>query len=151
MALVAVNLLSMFRPLSIVFSFLVLLTSCSKYEGTGGRASITGKILFNQRLYVNGNLTDSVLLTGAKEDVYIVYGNNDLIFDDKVECSYDGTFKFDYLQPGTYTLFAYNELFHSGPNPTNNDDDYYTDEAVKVTVELGKKQAADVGTITLIK
>lgn len=127
------------------------LMSCSKYEGTGGKSSITGKISLNQRLYVNGVLTDSVTLSGATEDVYIVYGTDDLIYDDKVECNYDGSFKFDYLQPGTYTIFAYSELFHAGPNATNNDDDYYTKEAVQITVELGKSEDADAGTITLIR
>jgi hypothetical protein len=138
-----------------LFDFLTftifIISGCAKYEGTGGKSSINGKIVLNQRLYVNGALTDSVTLSGAKEDVYIVYGDGIVGFDDKVECSYDGTFKFDYLQPGTYTLFAYSEFFHPGTNATNNDDDYYTNEAVKVSIQLGKKEDFDAGTITLIK
>jgi len=141
----------MFKSFQVLGVLTFLLSSCAKYEGTGGKSSITGKISLNQRLYINGILSDSVTLSGAKEDVYIVYGDGDLIFDDKVECNYDGTFKFDYLQPGKYTIFAYSELFHTGSNVANNDDDYYTNEAVKVTLELGKKEEADAGTITLIK
>lgn len=131
--------------------FLIVFVSCSKYEGTGGKGSITGKISITQKLYVNGVLTQSVNLSGAKEDVYIVYGDEDLVYDDKTECNYDGTFKFDYLQPGTYTIFAYSEVFHTGANLTNNDDDYYTNEVVKQTVELTKNSSSDLGTITLIK
>lgn len=129
----------------------LFLLSCSKYEGTGGRASIYGKIRIQQRLFVNGIFVDSVTFDGAKEDVFILYGSDDTALDDKVECSYDGTFKFDYLQPGTYTIFAYNEVFHTGPSITNNDDDYYTNEPVSITLELSKKESRDLGTITLIK
>jgi hypothetical protein len=127
------------------------ISSCSKYEGTGGRSSISGKIRIQQRLFINGSFVDSVALDGAKEDVFILYGSDDTALDDKVECSHDGAFKFDYLQPGTYTIFAYNEIFHTGPDQNNNDDDYYTNEPVSITVELGKKEQRDVGTITLIK
>jgi hypothetical protein len=134
-----------------LFFFLLVFVSCSKYEGMGGRGSITGKISITQKLYVDGVLTQSVNLSGAKEDVYIVYGDDDLVYDDKTECNYDGTFKFDYLQPGSYTIFAYSEVFHTGTDLNNNDDDYYTNEVVKQTVELDKNSSSDLGTITLIK
>lgn len=83
--------------------------------------------------------------------MYIVYGDDDNIYDDKIECNYDGTFKFEFLQPGTYTIYAYSELFNPGPNATNNDDDYYTNEAVIKTITIGKKEDGDIGTINLIK
>lgn len=136
------------------YSILLLfaaLSSCTKYEGTGGRSSISGKIRIQQRLFINGAFVDSVAFDGAKEDVFILYGSDDTAVDDKVECSHDGSFKFDYLQPGTYTIFGYNEIFHTGPNQNNNDDDYYTNEAVSITVELGKAEQRDLGTITLVK
>lgn len=139
------------KKLIISCASVLLMLSCSKYEGTGGRASIYGKIRIQQRLYINGLFLDSVTFAGAKEDVYILYGSEDTALDDKVECSHDGSFRFDYLQPGTYTIFAYNELFHTGPNQANNDDDYYTQEPVSITIELGKKENRDLGTITLIK
>jgi phosphatidate phosphatase PAH1 len=135
----------------ILVFFMAGLISCSKYEGTGGKSSIMGKIELNQRLYVNGKLTDSVSLVGAKEDVFIVYGDEDAMIDDKVECSYDGTFKFTYLQPGTYTIFAYSELFNTGKNTTNNDDDFYIKQPVKITLKLGKNEHKDIGSIRLIK
>lgn len=138
---------------SIVFSTasLLLFNSCSKYEGEGGRASVKGKIVIDEKLYINGSYSETVSFDGATEDVYIVYGDNDVVYDDKMECSYDGSFEFSYLQPGTYTVFAYNEIFHTGANTTNNDDDYYTREVVSQTFELTKKEAKDLGTITLIK
>jgi hypothetical protein len=127
------------------------LVACKKIEGEGGTGSITGKVMIDQKLYVNGTYSETINHEGALEDVYIVYGDDDLIYDDKVECNYDGTFKFKYLQPGTYTIFAYNEVFHTGSNLTNNDDDYYTNEVVKQTIEIGKKENADLGIITLTR
>ncbi|MFM8963902.1 MAG: hypothetical protein ACKOGD_08690, partial [Sphingomonadales bacterium] len=100
--------------------------SCKKYEGEGGRSKITGKLTINEKLYINGALSQTVSYPGATEDVYIVYGTQDSIFDDKIECNYDGSFSFNYLFPGTYTVFAYNEVFNTGNSITNNDDDYYT-------------------------
>lgn len=130
---------------------LFLFNACKKYEGQGGKSSITGKIILHQKLYINGVYTETVTLSGAKEDVYIVYGEDDLIYDDKVQCNYDGTFKFDFLQPGTYTIFAYNEVFHTGSNVSNNDDDYYTLEPVIQKITLKKKESVDIGTVILTK
>lgn len=127
------------------------LAACKKVEGSGGRASISGKIVINEKLYLNGVCTDTVTYDGATEDMYIVYGEEDNVFDDKMQCSYDGTFKFGYLQPGTYTIFGYSKTFHTGPNVPNNDDDYYTYDVVSQTVTIGKKEDSDVGTITLYK
>ena len=127
------------------------LVSCKKIEGEGGGSSISGDVLVWKRLYVQSNIADSVSYPGAQEDVYITYGSDDAYIDDKVECSYDGSFTFRYLQPGTYTVFGYSEIFHKGSNIANNDDDYYTLEVVKQTVDLGKKDNKNIGTITLIR
>ena len=126
-------------------------TECKKVEGDGGRASISGNVVINERLYVNGLVTDTVTYNGAAEDLYIIYGDGDVMYDDKIEASYDGTFKFEFLQPGTYTIFGYSKIFHPGNNIPNNDDDYTTMEVVSKTVTIGKKENADIGTITLIK
>lgn len=136
---------------ALIASSVLLFNSCKKYEGEGGKSSIAGKIMIDEKLYVNGNYSETVNYIGADEDVFIVYGDGDMNPDDKIECSFDGTFKFDYLQPGTYTIYAYNEIFNKGANATNNDDDYYTKEVVSQTVELGKREDLDLGTITLIK
>jgi hypothetical protein len=127
------------------------LSSCKKIEGEGGGSSISGKVTVIERLYVQSNFSDSIVYPGAQEDIYITYGDADTFIDDKVECSYDGSFIFKYLQPGTYTIFGYNEIFSKGSNIPNNDDDHYVLEVVKQTVELGKKEQKDLGTITLIR
>jgi hypothetical protein len=129
----------------------LLLNSCKKYEGEGGKGSVSGKITIDEKLYVSSNYSETISYDGAEEDVYIVYGTDDLIQDDKVSCNYDGTFTFKYLQPGTYTIYAYNRIFHKGSNVMSNDDDYYTKEVAKTTVELKKKEDLNIGTITLIK
>jgi hypothetical protein len=135
----------------IIAASALLLNSCKKYEGEGGKGSITGKIAIDEILYVNSNESETISYDGAEEDVYIVYGTDDLIQDDKVSCNYDGTFTFKFLQPGMYTIYAYSEVFHKGSNIQSNDDDYYTKVVVKTTVELKKKEDLNIGTITLIK
>lgn len=130
---------------------LLMLSACKKIEGEGGKATISGKISVDQKLYLNGVYQSTVTFDGATEDVYIVYGTDDNMYDDKIEASYDGTFKFTYLRPGTYTVFAYSKIFHTGASVSNNDDDYYTYEKVSQTVTLGKKDDATVGTLTVIK
>lgn len=137
----------------IIFGIALLsaVSACKKVEGDGGRASISGNVMVNEKLRVNGVVTDTVSYVGAKEDLYIIYGDGDAMYDDKIEVSYDGSFKFEFLQPGTYTIFGYSEIFHPGNNIPNNDDDYKTLEVVSKTVTIGKKESADIGTITLSK
>lgn len=125
--------------------------SCQKVEGEGGRGKISGKVMVTERLYVQSNLSDSIIYPGATEDIYIVYGTGSDFADDKVECGYDGSFEFNYLQPGTYTIYGFNEIFSKGTNIISNDDDHYTLEVVKQTVELKKGENLDLGTINLIR
>lgn len=132
-------------------AILSILIACKKVEGQGGRASITGNVLVHERLYINGICTDTVTYSGAKEDLYIIYGDGSTMYNDKIQASYDGSFKFEFLQPGNYTIFGYSKIFHPGNNIPNNDDDYHTFEAVSKKVSVGKKESVDIGTITLIK
>lgn len=136
----------------LLLSIVILsITACKKVEGQGGRSAITGKILIKEKLYINGVCTDTAVYDGVKENMYIIYGSDETVYDDKMECSYDGSFKFSYLEPGNYTVFGYNKIFHTGNNIPNNDDDYYTYEAVSYSVKLEKKSTNDLGTITLWK
>ncbi len=134
-----------------LFSVSFFVQSCKKYEGQGGKSAIIGKITIDEKLYINGSYSQTVSYPGAKEDVYIVYGTDDLIYDDNIECNYDGSFKFDYLQPGDYTIFAYNKVFHTGNNPSNNDDDYYTLEPYIKQITIKKNETGDLGIINLSK
>ena len=125
---------------SLVLTFLAfMLFSCRKGEGPGGKATITG------RIYVEYyNSTGTAILKefyGADKDVYIIYGDNE-IYDDNTATHFDGTFKFDYLRPGNYTIFAYSkDVTGTGPNP---------DIAVlKEVVISDNKETVDVGDIVI--
>lgn len=86
----------------IFITITLLLLSCAKEEGEGGRSSISGTI----------HLTDN---TGGVQgdynapeyDVYIIYGDKDDVYDDDMKTSYDGTFKFSNLREGSYRIYAY--------------------------------------------
>ncbi len=70
-------------------------------------------------LYIRSNYYTSVVnkmlhfgkdtILGCDEDVFIIYGNHEYGFDDKVKTSFDGTYRFDYLNDGNYKIFAYND------------------------------------------
>lgn len=121
---------------------LVLFTGCIKTEGLGGKAKIKGVLTGtfytdDQLSQLNGN---GVL---ANENVYIVYGTEDTYFDDDIKTSYDGSYEFNYLRPGTYTIFAYENCFPCAGL-----------ERAKIldTVEIvGKEDIIDLGIINLKK
>lgn len=86
--------------------FIINILSCDKDEGVGGNATIRGKVIVR-----NYNDDFSIFLSehsASEEDVYIIYGN-DKTFGDQVETNYDGTFEFNYLLPGDYSVFVYSE------------------------------------------
>jgi len=120
---------------------LTLLTqSCRKDEGTGGTASITGKIMVRQ---YNTNFT--FLLEefyAPDEDVFIIFGD-DPVYGDKMSTNYDGTYRFEYLQEGNYTVFAYSE--DSAGYPTK-----HKIPALK-HVKVSKNQDVKVGDIVILK
>jgi hypothetical protein len=112
------------------------LFSCSKEEGEGGRSSISGKI----------HMTD---ITGGNQgnydapdyDVYILYGEDDDVYDDDMKTNYDGTFKFSNLRKGAYRVFAYTTDITepSGIKP------------VFKSIQIGGKEDGNVGTIEVVK
>lgn len=117
-----------------------LLSGCQKTEGEGGSGSIKGVIYVK-----NYNTQQTSLINeyfGATEDVYIVYGDKDNTIDDKTEASFDGSFEFKNLRPGTYTIFAYSDSYDISTGAT-------TDVPVKVTVEVKKKQTTELETIVV--
>jgi hypothetical protein len=100
----------------ILFSLFVLsallFSSCKKVEGTGGSSTISGKITaleFNNAGVFQNNTYDA-----ADHDVFIIYGEGKTTQDDKISTSYDGTFEFNYLEKGKYTIFVYEKCFGSG-------------------------------------
>ena len=88
----------------LVFSF----AGCTKDEGVGGTATIEGSVF--KVLHPDDDYdlsTDTIV--AAKQDVFIVYGNDGFVGDD-VETGEDGSYRFRYLKAGTYTVYAYSEL-----------------------------------------
>lgn len=94
------------KRILIMIIALVALFSCTKEEGPGGTASISGKVYVK---YYNYNFTSVIGEFYAQdEDVFIVYGN-DSIPNDECKTGYNGDFRFDYLQKGTYTIYVYSK------------------------------------------
>ena len=77
----------------LLIAFVILGFSCTKTEGVGGQASASGQLL--EHLF-SGTLDQGVIGAQSK-DVFIIYGTDDGILDDKVETGYNGYFSFDYL------------------------------------------------------
>lgn len=94
------------RTLILVVVSAVLLTACLKDPGIGGTSTISGKVYaydFDAEMI---NLRAQYY--APDEDVYIIYGD-DSIFSDRTQTSYDGSYRFEYLRPGSYTIFAYSK------------------------------------------
>ncbi len=92
--------------LLIIATTSLLLLSCKKEAGKGGSSALYGKV--KVRDY---NTTFTVLqdeFYAQEVRVYIIYGDARGVSDD-VRTSYDGSYEFKYLQPGTYHIFAYSK------------------------------------------
>ena len=84
----------------------ILLSTCVKEAGEGGTASIVGKVYaydYNAEMTVY-----RTQYYAPEEDVYIIYGD-DSVYSDRTRTNYDGTYRFEYLRPGTYTIFVYSK------------------------------------------
>ena len=93
----------------ILFFSIILLSfsySCKKVEGKGGGAVIKG-IIQEQKYNALGNVIAEY--PAANQSVYLIYGTTDQFYDDDIKTSYDGSFVFNYLQKGTYTVFVYED------------------------------------------
>lgn len=88
-----------------LFASILVLTACEKPAGEGGLGSITGKVYVRE--YTSSGVFKSEYFA-PDEKVYIVYGDRP-IYDDETRTHLDGTYQFNYLNKGTYTLFAYSE------------------------------------------
>jgi hypothetical protein len=92
------------RSLLLIVAMALLLSSCLKEEGTGGTSSISGKVYAYD--YDSEMVNLRAQYYAPDEEVFIIYGD-DSIPSDKTNTSYDGSYRFEYLRPGTYTLFVY--------------------------------------------
>jgi len=94
---------------AILLAIPFLFPSCEKVEGPGGKATIIGKIMqIDIDIEANGDTTVEASYYIPDENVYLIYGNN-TIYDDDVKTNFDGSYKFEYLRNGNYTLYAYTE------------------------------------------
>lgn len=126
------TILSLFIPL-------FALGACTKVEGTGGAATVKGRVTVEEY-----NFLGTLLATYDAQDqkVFIIYGSDDTIVDDDVSTSYDGTFEFDFLRQGSYTAFVYSDCRTCDSG----------DSTVKVTFEIdAKKDVVDLGELIIHK
>jgi len=129
------------KGLLLLLSILVLSisSSCKKVEGSGGGATIKG-IIQEQKYNALGNIIAEY--PGSDIDVYLIYGTTDQFYDEDVKTSYDGSFVFNYLQKGTYTVFVYED---DATQPSGKN-------VVKQTFEITEKgQIIDLNTINIRK
>lgn len=125
-----------FRKVILFWALLPLVSflSCTKEEGEGGKAKISGivyKVLDDGDIAKIGDEYSFVRDTVAAPDidVFVIYGDNqEDVYDDKTKTSHNGKFEFNYLREGDYSVYACN------------DDDTY----VMRSVHCGKKGTADV-------
>lgn len=80
-------------------------SGCEKEPGEGGSASVVGK-LFLKNIDSDGDLKEEYFV--PDERVFIIYGDND-IYNDDTRTHFDGSFQFQYLYKGQYTVFAYSK------------------------------------------
>ncbi|TSA35927.1 MAG: hypothetical protein D4R64_08705 [Porphyromonadaceae bacterium] len=94
------------QSLGFAVVLLFLFSGCLKEPGIGGTSTITGKVYAYDYDSEMNNLRAQYY--APDEDVYIIYGK-DSVFSDRTQTSFDGSYRFEYLRPGTYTLFAYSK------------------------------------------
>ncbi len=106
---------------------MLFFTACNKEPGEGGTSSINGKVWV---VDLNASGDTIAQYYAMDQDVYIIYGEDTQTYADKFSTSLDGSFSFNYLTPGKYTVFAYSkcDLCDSGQN------------AVSTTVEITEKK-----------
>jgi len=88
-----------------VILIVIIFFGCKKGSGEGGTSNIKGKI-YVMNYNGSGQLTSQYY--GQEERVYIIYGDADFYGND-TRTSYDGTYEFDFLRKGSYTVFAYSD------------------------------------------
>ncbi len=114
--------------------------SCKKDEGIGGKSTITGKVIMRQ---YNSNFTFlQEQFAAPDEDVFIIYGD-DPVYGDKVSTNYDGTYRFEYLREGNYSVYAYSE--DSANYPTKHK------IPVIIQVRVGKNQTVQAKDIIILQ
>ena len=84
----------------------MMLFSCRKTEGKGGKLSVSGTVV--ARYYDDNYKTYTGTELAADEDVYIIYGDQ-VGYGDKTKTDYQGRFEFKYLRSGNYKVYVYSK------------------------------------------
>ena len=121
------------RLLMALLALALLMPSCNKGPGEGGTGTVQGMVKLVHHPDDDYTLTPDTLVA-AKTDVFIIYGD-EAYFGNDVETNADGLYRFEYLLPGSYTVFSYSTL-PSGEKV-----------AVSETVELQRGAVAQVPTL----
>ena len=111
----------------------LMFVSCKRNEGEGGTGVVQGYVMLINHPDDNYTLPADTIVA-AKTDVFIVYGNSDFYGDD-VETDDKGFYKFKYLTPGNYNVFAYSTLASGDKVP------------VTASISIGKGETGNVPTI----
>ena len=128
----------------IIVTLALFETSCKKGPGSGGRATIKGKVWTRKH-----DIGYTVVLNeynSTDEPVYIIYGD-EINYGDKVSTNYNGEYEFQYLRKGSYKIYVYSNdsaAIHDGNA---------TAPKVAVVKEIsitGKKETVDAGTLIVL-
>ncbi|GIV41194.1 MAG: hypothetical protein KatS3mg034_0504 [Vicingaceae bacterium] len=127
---------------SFIFVLTAIITSCKKEEGVGGNNTIRGRVY---ALDYNAELTQlKAQYYAPDEDVFIIYGEEDDIYDDDFKTDYNGRYEFKYLRPGVYTIYAYSK-----------DTTFQEPSGLKVVKQevtiQGKNQVIEVPDLVIVK
>lgn len=121
-----------------IAALFIVAVSCNKEAGPGGLATIRGTLM--QDIWQKGvGFTPDTFLgqfIAPDVDVFLVYGDDDNTYDDDFSTSFDGTFEFKNLTPGTYKIFAYTET-----NPLLNE---LVDSVVSKTIIISKSEKKEI-------
>ena len=98
----------MTRFLMTLLALALVMPSCNKGAGEGGTGTVQGFVKMVHHPDDDYTLTPDTIVA-AKTDVFIVYGDENF-FGDDIETGADGGYRFEYLRPGNYTVYAYSTL-----------------------------------------
>jgi len=118
---------------------LVFIQGCKKVEGPGGESTVKGIVML--KVYDVDYKVLQRIVPAADENVYISYGNNNYA-DDKTSTGPDGSFKFEYLQAGTYKITVYGE---------DSSGEMDKKSSVEKVISVGDSKTATVDTMYKLK
>jgi len=91
--------------LFIALAAILIFAGCKKEEGEGGKGIITGRVF--QKNMNGANVQNEFYSPEVR--VYIIYGSEDGVYHDDMRTDFEGRYKFEWLRPGTYTVYTYSE------------------------------------------